>query len=48
MCIGKKHARHPYVTFHNVPTEGLYLLRDLTKGHDERIFTFSSGKQTWW
>lgn len=47
-CVEKKRARHPYVAFHNVPTNGLYLFRDLTKGYDERIFTFKNGKQTWW
>ena len=47
-CVGKKKARHPDITFDKVPMEGLYLLRDLTKGCDERIFTFKNGKQIWW
>ena len=47
-CIGKKKASHPYVVFHGVPTGGLYLLRDLTKGYDERVFTYRNGKQIWW
>lgn len=47
-CIEKKKAAHPYVVFHDVPTGGLYLFRDLTKGYDERVFTYKNGKQIWW
>lgn len=47
-CIGKRKAFHPYVVFHGAPTDGLFLLRDLTKGCDERIFTYKDGKQNWW
>lgn len=34
--------------FSNVPSDGLYLLKDLTKGSEERIFTYENGKQIWW
>ena len=34
--------------FDNVPSDALYLLRDLTKGKQERIFTYKNGKQIWW
>lgn len=34
--------------FDNVPSDALYLLRDLTKGKQERIFTYKDGKQIWW
>ena len=32
----------------DMPTNGLYLLRDLTKGVEERIFTYENGRQVWW
>lgn len=32
----------------DMPTNGLYLLRDLTKGVEERIFSYEGGKQVWW
>jgi hypothetical protein len=34
--------------YENVPTNTLYLLRNLTKGKEERIFTYEKGKQVWW
>jgi hypothetical protein len=34
--------------FEDVPTGGLYLLRNLTKGKEERVFTYEKGKQVWW
>jgi len=36
------------LTYHKVPTNALLLLRDLTKGTEERIFTYENGKQVWW
>lgn len=36
------------LTYKNVPTNALFLLRNLTKGHEERIFTYEDGKQVWW
>jgi hypothetical protein len=32
----------------NAPTNALFLLRDLTKGQEERIFMYENGKQVWW
>ena len=34
--------------YENVPTNTLYLLRNLTKGKEERIFTYEKRKQVWW
>jgi hypothetical protein len=34
--------------YNNVPTNALYLLRNHTKGKEERIFTYENGKQVWW
>ena len=36
------------LTFKDVPSGGLYVLRDKTKGHEERIFTYEKGEQVWW
>lgn len=40
--------RDGVLTFDNVPYNALLLLRDLTKGSQERIFTYEDGKQIWW
>ncbi len=37
-----------YLEYEDVPGNGLYLLRNLTKGKEERIFTYEDGKQVWW
>ncbi len=36
------------LVFKNVPSGGLYLLHNHTKGKEERIFTYENGKQVWW
>jgi len=36
------------LTYNDVPTNALFLLRNWTKGHEERIFTYENGKQVWW
>jgi len=36
------------LTYNNVPTNALLLLRNLTKGKEERIFTYEHGEQVWW
>ena len=37
-----------YLVYNNVPENALLLLRNLTKGQEERIFTYEDGKQVWW
>ena len=32
----------------NIPSNGLYVLTDKTKGQEQRIFTYEGGKQIWW
>ena len=32
----------------DIPSNGLYILKDITKGVEERIFTYENGKQIWW
>ncbi|MDE6527764.1 MAG: hypothetical protein K2L78_01795 [Muribaculaceae bacterium] len=34
--------------FSGVPVSGVYLLRNLTKGREERPFTYEDGHQIWW
>ena len=36
------------IVFADVPTGALYWLRNLTRGREERIFTYEDGKQIWW
>lgn len=44
----KQGNREGILNFDKVPTGSLLLLRDLSKGSQERIFTYSNGKQIWW
>jgi len=37
-----------HLIYKDAPTNALFLLRDLTKGREERIFTYENGKQIWW
>lgn len=41
-------AKYNKIVLKNMPSGGLYLLRDRTKGKEERIFTYENGKQVWW
>ena len=34
--------------FDKVPKDGLYVLRDISNGKQERIFTYENGEQVWW
>jgi hypothetical protein len=46
--MGKKIANDFYIEYDDCPANALYLLRNHTKGKDERIFTYENGKQVWW
>ncbi len=49
ISLGKKHGtRSQVIDFDNVPRNALLLLHDLTKGREERIFTYEDGKQIWY
>lgn len=37
-----------YLEYTNAPLNALFLLRNLTKGKEERIFTYENGEQVWW
>ena len=46
--VERKVATGDFLTIKNVPAGGLYILHDLTKGKEERLFTYDNGKQIWW
>ena len=46
--LGSKKATSNSLLFTNIPSGGLYILKDITKGVEERIFTYEKGKQIWW
>lgn len=46
--IWRGRASKTELTLPNIPSNGLYLLNDLTKGREERIFTYENQMQVWW
>lgn len=46
--LGKKIAQTQELVYKDVPSNGLYLLRNLSGGKEERIFTYENNKQVWW
>lgn len=46
--VGAKTATDNVITFDGVPEGALYWLRNLTKGREERIFSYENGTQVWW
>ena len=46
--IETKEAIDNVIYFNNIPSGGLYILKDVTKGAEERIFTYDGSKQVWW
>lgn len=46
--LGKKKAlQYNFIEYNNVPSGTVYLLRNHTRGKEERIFTYENGKQVW-
>lgn len=45
--LGKQKASGYSLTYHQVPKSALLWLRNLTKGKEERPFTYENGKQIW-
>lgn len=45
---GCKIASELKLSFENVPSNTFYILHDLTKGKEERLFTYENGEQIWW
>ena len=48
VSAGRKTASTPEVTFENVPSNALYMLRDNTRQIEERIFTYKNGNVIFW
>ena len=48
ISLGKQTAGTVMLQYDNAPTNALFLLRNLTQGEEERIFTYKDGKQIFW
>lgn len=48
VSLGQQKADDLMLTFDNVPDNALLILRDHTRGKDERIFLYEDGKQVWY
>lgn len=48
VSIGKQTATSHELTFNNVPQGELYILHNLSRGTEERPFTYENNKQIWW
>ena len=48
ISLGRKRPIGDSVVYDNVPQKALLWLRNLTKGREERPFTYENGKQIWW
>lgn len=46
--MGKKTATDIRLIYRNVPSNTLYLLKNHTRGIEERIFTYENNEQIWW
>ncbi|MDJ1473283.1 discoidin domain-containing protein [Xanthocytophaga flava] len=46
--LGKKNAVYEELVYNNGPENGLYRLKNLTKGYKERIFSYEKNIQIWW
>ena len=46
--LGRKIATDIYLVYENSPTNALFLLRNHTKGVEERIFTYENDRQVFW
>lgn len=46
--LGQQRAVCDSLSYTNVPQNALLLLRDYTKGKEERVFIYKNGKQFWW
>lgn len=48
LSLGTQVAEEYSIVFKDVPRNALLWLRNLTKGREERPFTYENGKQIWW
>jgi len=48
ISLGEKIASNDYLEFDNAPTNAIFLIKNLTEGREERIFTYQNDMQVWW
>ncbi len=48
VSLGQQTAGEQVLYYDNAPVKALFLLKNLTKGVEERIFTYKDNKQVWW
>ena len=48
VSMGEQIAKDQYIRYENAPSDALYILHNLTRGKEERIFTYENGKQIFW
>lgn len=48
VSLGQKVAKDTLLIYENIPKGGVYLLRNLSHGTEERVFTYEKDKQVWW
>lgn len=46
--LGRQISTNDFLLFENVPQKAILLLKDRTKGKEERIFYYDTGQQTWY
>ena len=48
ISLGKRVANDIVLVYEDVPVNTIYWIRNLSRGKDERIFTYENGEQVWW
>lgn len=48
ISLGRQVASSDSLIYKEVPSNGLYWLRNLSRGKEERIFSYENGEQVWW
>lgn len=48
ISLGKQKATEYQLIYDNVPNNALLLLKNYTKGNEERIFSYDDNRQVWW
>ncbi|MFD2035020.1 hypothetical protein ACFSKL_09470 [Belliella marina] len=48
ISMGVQTASDQEIMYQSVPSGGLYLLKNKSKGNEERIFTYENNQQLWW
>ncbi|MCC2599272.1 hypothetical protein [Sphingobacterium sp. FBM7-1] len=48
ISLGEQVATSNLLTYNNAPRGALFLLKNLSKGREERVFTMEEGRLVWW